>query len=359
MRITFNQKDLKDSLADILAIVHESSLTQLSRALKLETDHDVVHAYLGNGETYIKQAIPGTVILPGTCILNGNYLHELVKNLSSAELVELIFEQNRLVVKQRGLRYKIPTILPDNFWQFQPVGEDEYTAINPEALVECIGAVTYAISKDTPKPMANILIEPSANGKIRAVGCDGIRLALHNAIGVVNRSMLLSASNAKALKKYLSDKEELAMFADGSLVHLLTPSGFLKMRSSSQTYVDYRSAIPQGPYKSIAFKTEDLRLTLMRTLLFKSDNPIITMEVSPDVLRIELINKEGEGLETLGIESDIKDPISICINPRYLMEILEHMKDAPLKIRYYGKDRPLVITDDVDSLTLLTQVSTK
>ena len=361
MKLSLKQKELKESLGNILGTVRESGISHLSSTIKIQTEGEEIFAYMGNGDSYIRQKVPGDIALTGACALYGKSLFDLVSNLLTTEPVDLIFDEGRLVVKQNRLRYKIPTMPITNFWHFDPVGESSYVAINPKSLIACIDAVSYAASKDTGRNTASVLIEPKGDGKIRAVATDNLRLVLRNEIGVVNAPFLISPNNAKSLRKYLADKTEMGMFVDTALVHILTPEGFLKLRRIDKDYVNYRGILPQGPHKTIKFNTAEVSAALHRMTLFDATKASysVAMHVQAQMMKLELRNKDGEGEEVLAIESDSPDAIVININPKQFIEVLEHTEGEMLMIRYYGPTAPIIITDNKESLTLLSQVSVK
>ena len=361
MRFTFEQKAFKDLLTRFSHVVanEKSHVPQLSH-VKIEVrDNQIIFTGTDLEIALVEVVAKNEGDKVGQCTVPVKSLLELVKNLSSVKpvTVELV-DDKKLRIKQGSSQYSFmstdPTIFPTPELPLKG-----FSPISPESLVNAIESVDYAVfPDDTRGALGGILLEPTPDeGFIRAVASDGRRMATCKTIGVLKDPLVLSKKGAISIKKIVSESEEASILANDKNLFIALDNSTLIVRLLASAFPNYQAAFPQGGHHLVKLERDDTINLLKRISLFAGDktSASIRMTVGPESIEFKVNQERGSALEELKPfdGSEIKSKVELLINPYFLQQALEKLKDDLITVRIYSDLSPILIFDKENTMALV------
>lgn len=361
MLFTCQQEELRDLLKRFshIAASERSNVPQLSHVKVEVRDNQVI--FTGTDlEVFLVETVSsneGNKV--GHCTFPVKSLLELVKNLSPTKPIKIeLIDEKRLQLRQGRNRYSLATTDPTLFPSFD-IPLDGYAPIAPEALVDAISTVDYAIFPDeTRAGLGGILLEPTEDeGFIRAVASDGRRLATCKTTGVLKSQIVISKKSAEAIKKILPTSEEASILANDTHLFVTLDNSTLGCRLLAQQFPNYAAAFPQGGHNLLKISRDDTIKALKRICLFAGDKTSgrTRMIISKEGIEFRVRDQRGDAVEQLDVieGSEIKSEIELQFNPFLLQQSLENLRDEATTIRIYSDLSPILLFDSEYAMALV------
>lgn len=198
------------------------------------------------------------------------------------------------------------------------------------------------------------------NQNIRVVATDGIRLAQHvvenvEDYGASPLNVIIPGSTLEDLLKIINDDEGSSTQIEIGQNQIRFISDGLRVQSAllEGTYPYVDNLIPQVYISEVIVKTERLLRVVERIAILAGES--VTLGVYPSGI-LHLISRTadvGEAKEEIPLEYLEGEYFRVAFNGKYFRDILRAIDSDRLRIRFAGKERPLVIQPvDMTSSTL-------
>jgi len=220
--------------------------------------------------------------------------------------------------------------------------------------------VVFAVSSSETRPVLTGVSLHIDNQNIRVVATDGIRLAQHvvenvEGYGASPLNVIIPGSTLEDLLKILNDDADSSTELEIGPKQIRFTSNGLRVQSAllEGTYPSIDNLIPQVYLSEVIVKTERLLHVVERISILAGES--VTLSVLPSGI-LNLISRTadvGEAKEEIPLEYLEGEYFRVAFNGKYFRDILRAIDSETLRIRFAGKERPLVIQPaDTTSSTL-------
>jgi DNA polymerase-3 subunit beta len=308
------------------------------------------------------------VVRDGGLCVSARHLFDIVKALPEPTVTLKRQPNNYLEVKSGAAEFRIVGLPAEDFPQLPKFDKVPFVPVDPAVLLGLVERTSFAVSSDETRYNLNgVFFEPGA-GVIRLVATDGHRLSMAEAAVdgdfKLKKGVILPKKGIYELRKLLGEaveggedapRGELG-FAENSAI-FRRPGVVLVMRLIEGTFPDYRQVIPKAGEKIVVAGRERLLQTLRRMSLLSSEKShAVKLDLANGNLRVAAQNPDlGEAKEDLPVQY-VGDPLKIGFNARYLLDVLQVLDVADVRIELADDLSPGVVRPHGDEAARFTAV---
>jgi DNA polymerase-3 subunit beta len=233
-------------------------------------------------------------------------------------------------------------------------GEEHFT-LETTLLRRIIHRTVFAVSTDELRPaMMGVLFQVNGND-LRAVSTDGHRLVriLHrmNDASALKKDIIVPAKALHVVMKSVEEGETTISVTDTHVKFSFNDS-VLVSRLIDETYPNYESVIPADNTKHMKVNREALIASIRRVALYASQTTHqVRFQIDKDNVQLTAqdIDFGGEAKETIACNYN-SDPLEIGFNSQYLVDILTHLEDKEVMMKFSTPTRAGIVSphDDGD-----------
>ena len=302
-------------------------------------------------EVGVRGRVEGDVTTEGSITVNAKKLYEIIREVSSEEVLLKKLENDWVEIRSGRSVFKIVGMDAREFPQFPDFNSEGLSSVPASTIREMIERTIFAVSTDETRYSLNgVFIEGGEGGKVRMVATDGHRLAFDEKVlgsfGLA-KGVILPRKGLAELKKLLDSGEDgvLSMGFRENMGFVKKDSVELFMRLIDGDFPDYTKVIPKGNPNLATIDHEELLQALRRVSILSSERYRgIRLEFRHDRLSISANNPDvGEAVEEIEMEYKGK-PIAIGFNARYLIDVLNVLEvDGEVEIELKDDLSPSVV----------------
>jgi len=271
-------------------------------------------------------------------LLPGRKLAGIVKE-STAEEIEFIKEENRVILKAGRSTFRIPILDPDEFPKmFERPSAIQFN-IEASSLKGLFEAVEFAVSRGEDRPaMTGVLweIKPERN---RMVSTDGHRMALsedkESVPEIAEQSHILPTKIFGFLPRELEGS--IDVFLDEAKIGLSFEATEVVSRLIEGPYPDYEKVIPAEINNILTVNREELTAALRRMMIFTNQvTRQIKFVLGSKTLQLFASSPEGEEAQEELTGSYKGDSFEVAYNGSYLLDVLRHLESDDVVFEITG-----------------------
>ncbi len=268
---------------------------------------------------------------------------ETIKS-SSADLCEINFQKDHLVVKLGGGTFKIPTIDAKDFPAPPPPdGEMEYIGVVD------LEKVSWAAASDELRPALAGVYWHQENGILKLVATDQYKMAIaeHNIHSMASLSFIIPKRSVIKLGG------ELAVYADDKRVWIETPDRTIVAQKIEATYPDYQRVIPSVFPVVITAPIVEVSAAARAVGVYANKvSRSMKLEAIDNKLFLSAIDLDGgsEGVYEIECVSN-QDAFEIYLNSSFFSEAVGRLES--FKMHAISHDKPVILEDENSSLKIL------
>ncbi len=372
MKISIKQTILNQVLAHANRIVEKRLATPVLGCVLMETvDSEHINVTATNLDMTVVDIAPGNVEFTGAYCIPASLLYEITKKLPSASeiVIEKSNDTNSIAVTSNKTSFSLNYIESS---EFPPVTAQEILQsfeLNATTLKNALNTAKVAMSQDNTRIQLNGIHIHYENSN----GLDTLRVVATDLFRIACVSMPVSA-DAKDINPIIISRR-----AVGELLHMLDDvpddnsinvklqngqimfeanlknniQSVFSTRLISGTFPEYKVALEVQNDKILQAKTEDLVNALDRvgTIITDTSNSV-KLSLSDNTLTISGISREfGSATETIDVEFLSDEPLDICFNNRYLLELVRQIETEKVEILFNNSTSPTVIKPVSDNNT--------
>ena len=341
MNIQIAKENIFPILSQIQGILEKrSSLPIFMNVLISAKGKNELQIYASDSELSFLADFSGIVQKPGSLVVNGKKLFEIVRELSSESFEMNLGKNYQVTIKQNQSLFKIHSLNPDDFPVFPPLKQEQKQGVLVEDVLEVIDKTLYCVSLDESRYHLTGVFLEQVSSKYRFVATDGHRMSFIDINGEKNEELkagiIIPRKGLQEVKKMLSqaekgDKLEFCVEKPRLLVQFKNQK--LNIRLIEGQYPDYKSLLPKHKGKEIIISTEAFlsslkRISVLTSARFKGVN----FTFKDNLLRIHFSHpEEGEASEELPCKYEGEE-LKIRFNSKYILDILQSIYEEKLKI---------------------------
>ena len=311
-----------------------------------------------------------SVIRAGGIVVPARYFSEGIRKLNTDLVTLEIKEHLMLTVMSGHSRIRLCGMDPENFpvavhHDHRPFNK---LRINNALLKSTIKQVAAAASTSEVRPVLTAVSVDCNNDSLRFIATDGIRLAsktipTENNENNSSTKILIPAKILNEVSKLLNnDDETIEIEIAGKQIRFTSKELQIESALMEGTYPSIANVIPRSYSSEIIVDTAQL-LHAVECVTVLAGEKTIKLVASGDALELLSRTAEiGDVQDAVPLIQMSGDDFSIALNGKYFFEMLRYMDSERVKIRFTGKDGPVVIIpEETESaaLFLITPVRTQ
>jgi DNA polymerase III subunit beta len=291
----------------------------------------------------VRNGIDGKIAVPARLLL------DTVRSLPSTDAVfDIDTVSNKIKITAGRGEYILTGQSAKEYPEFPAFEETGKFVLPGSILRQIIHQTTFAVSTDELRPaMMGILLQ-TKEGELRAVATDGHRLAR---IGIREKTPMQLAHDvivpAKAMTILVKSMEEdqCSLSVSNTHIKFTYDQSVLVSRLIDEAYPNYESVIPQDNSKIATVKREELVGTIRRVALYANPSmPQVRFDLAQNSLTISAQDVDFGGEANESLECTYSgDDLSIGFNARYLLDILTHLDNKEVTMKFSSSTRAGII----------------
>lgn len=346
MHITVETESLKKIVDTASRVSAKHVALPVLQCLLLKVEGSTLQIKATNLEIGIEGNVTAHVEEDGVVAVPAHVLLQTIALVPQKEIT-LSTEGDVLIVQSASSNTEIKSMPFEDFPNI-PHLECEPLRMGSAQFALGVKTTAFTASQSSIKPeLGSIYIHQKKEHALTFVATDSFRL-MEKTISqknlVLNESILIPYKNALELARIAeSDDGEIDFYIGENQCALRVGDVYVTSRLISGSFPDYEQIIPKE-YKSTAITlTNDLAHALKKTNIFL--NKFMQLGITVSEKGITVSSQSGEyGSTTESIPATLEgEEISLNFNQRYVSEVLQHIQDESIKLKFAGIGRPLVI----------------
>lgn len=363
MRLQVDRSVFLGSLSHALSVVEKrTTVPVLTHVLLTASDNklslaatDIDIALLESMEIQVSES--GSVAVPA------QPLHDIVKKLPDKSVLQLFIENNQLHIHAGRSQFKLPTLSGEDFPQIDQAPITHSWQLTPATFRMLIEQTRFAMSTEEKRYHLNGICFHTADkslfadveGKfLRAISTDLHRLACIEEVFESNfqdmPDFIISRKTINEMHRLLEDISEPVDFSlSESRIEFAYKrgdvTGVLSARLIEGSFPDYAAAFQvQGQYVLTVPTTEFMKAVDRVGVLIDDKVRAIHLTAQNNALTLSSGQGQmGHATEDMDAEFEHAEPLNLCFNARYLVDIAQHIDTDKMDIHIDSPDSPVLI----------------
>lgn len=360
MRFTVSQSALQKALSVVIKGAASNSTLPIITGIYIKASDGVLEFQSTNLDISLRHRIPANVEEPGSTVVSGKMVVNLVKTLPDAPVV---FEGEGQTISVSCLRsrFNLNTLDPRDFPEFPEVEPERSVELPAKLLASMVDKVYKVTSRDRPI-LTGIFLTVDEN-LVRLVATDSYRLAVCDTTvetsSLTERFQMIVAGTTfhDALSVAAEEERVVIGSTDAQAVFSFGDTTYVS-RCIEGNFPDYRQLLPQSCSTSMELDVETLSEALRRVSIMTQQNPRVRFDVDADgdLVTLSAMNSDmGDASEQLEVEVEGAN-MAIGLNHRYVSDCLAALSDREkVSLELQGEMQPAIFKayGDVNYLQLI------
>ena len=291
----------------------------------------------------VSESATGLVTVPA------KKMSDIVRSLEDNATPTIAYTANNLAIRVGRSQFKLATLPGDDY----PTIEDERSevefSIATSALIRLLQSTAFAMSQHDVRVFLNGLFIEIDPQSITAVATDGHRMAifrLPNQLVDQHYRLLLPKKGVQEMLRLLTHVADERVMLSASKNHfkLVTSQYIFSSKLIEARFPPYVKAIPRDQDKFVVIDRDFLKRALSRIAILANEKlRAVLLYIQPGSLTLIANNQEQEeGIETLVAETE-GDELKIGLNATYLLDVLNHVDEGPLRLSFSDTDSSILV----------------
>ena len=345
-----NIKSSSDALGSGLQLVaralsNRTAVPALSGVM-LEAEGSRLVARATDLEIAISLTLDGTVVEPGSVLLPGRLLVDVVRALPSGEVTLTERGEERDVEIAAGSsRFHLRMLGRDDFPRL-PAFEETTLSLEGEAFSATVERVATAASKDEVRPILTGILVHAEEKRLTMVATDSYRLSVkHTELADAVPEMLEANVPARALRELArivgqNGVEKVEIASAGNQIVFRAGSTVLSSRLIEGQFPSYRQLIPEAFEYEVKLPRAELLEVTRRIRHLAQRNAPIRLAFAEGELTVAAETPDvGDATDSMPA-GFTGEPLEIAFNPQFLVEGIESVDTEEIVLQLTSPLRP-------------------
>lgn len=353
MNFKVKRKDFLEGLGLTQGVVEKKNTMPILSNVLIEAEKQGLKILATDLEVAVTCTVAAQVLTPGKITVLARSLQDIVRESADEEIRFTLGEMDRIELTSGSAKFKIPGLNAAEFPTFPSV-EAKPTDAPCQAFLEMIEKTGFSMANDETRYNLNgVYFQKKGENLARMVATDGHRLAMVDReipfSGMEGEGVILPKKGVQELKKLLG--------VEGTFELALGKKGLLARRGNQSLYVryldgefpEYSAVIPTENNLLANVSRQALTGALRRVSLLSNERyKGVVFAFSSGHLEVSAANPDlGEAREDLIIDYKGQQ-VSIGFNARYVLDVLEALKDDNVVFALKGETTACLIKSASD-----------
>lgn len=361
----------KDQLHYAVQVVQKAVATKapspILTGIYLSANNGKIELQATDYEIGIKCVINAEIIEPGSIVLSGRYLQDIVRRLPGEQVqIETNQEDHTIKIKSNQAQFNLLSLPAEEFPVLKILSPDNKFTIKDNILRELIKKTTFACATDEARPIfTGALLEANENS-LRMVATNTHRLALKKENLDFDKTvrMIIPAKILNELARQLTSEIpiDVNIYFHRNQVAFEFEEVYIISRIIEGQFPDYNKVIPANFATSITVNTLEFldAVNLVSLLARDAEYNVIKFSFREDSITITSNNPDvGKATETIPSHTE-GNGLEIAFNAKYIHDIVKNIDSKEMMIYLNTPLSPVCIkqVDDNNYTYIVTPVRT-
>src|SRR3954471_19323445 len=357
LRISCSKDELVSALGVVSRAVSTRTSVQILSGILLEAAAGELRLAATDMELSLRATVSAQVEGDGAVVLPGRTLVDIARLLPGEDVtIEHRAAESVVHVGSGSASYTLHTYNAEDFPRLPEVVGTETFAVDREALLETIGRVARAASRDEARPVLTGVLVQFTGDKLVMAATDSYRLAVKETALSASAPELEAIVPSRALQELSripGDEDEIALGVQENQVIFSIGGVWLTTRRIDGQFPNYRQLLPESfEHELTISRVELLDVVRRAAVMIQRATPLQLRFADGEVTVVARTHEVGESQESMPVAFS-GEPLEIGFNAEFLREGLESVEGEDVKLKLISPLRPCVLTDEADDFTYL------
>jgi DNA polymerase III subunit beta len=356
LRITCAKDEFVQGLTLVGRAVSSRTAIQILSGILLEAQGGELRLAATDMELSLRATVTARVEGDGAVVLPGRTLVDIARLLPGDEVtIEHRAAESVVHVGSGSASYTLHTYNAEDFPRLPELTETETFSVDREALLETIGRVARASSRDEARPVLTGVLVQFAGDKLVMAATDSYRLAVKETPLGSPAPELEAIVPSRALQELqrIPGDDEIAVGVQENQVLFSTGGVWLTTRRIDGQFPNYRQLLPEAFEHELTIPRGELLDVVRRAaVMIQRATPLQLRFADGEVTVVARTHEVGESKESMPVAYS-GEPLEIGFNAEFLKEGLESIEGDDVKMKLISPLRPAILTDEADDFTYL------
>ena len=343
LRVTVSRDELAQKLGIVARGVSSRTAVQILSGILLRSEGGQLHLAATDMELSLRASLPANVESEGSVVVQGKILVDLVRQLPGNEVViEHGAEDGVLKITSGASRSQINTFAAADFPRL-PELDVQLHSLKAGAVLETIGRVRRAASRDESRPVLTGILVRFEPGKLVMAATDSYRLSVKETAiedQLPELEAIVPARALEELQRIAAGAEMLELGVRENQVIFGADGVWLTTRRIDGQFPNFKQLLPDTFEHVVALNRLEVLDVVRRTSVLAQRNSPLRLRFAEGELVISSQTQDvGESRESLPIQY-VGEPLEIGFNAEFLRDGLDSVEGDEVTINLISPLRP-------------------
>ena len=340
MKFTTTKTNLQISLQKLSKIIPgRSTIPILGNAL-ITTDNGKIIMRATDLEQTMVLKIPASIEKEGSSVVHIGTLLNISNELPDGRITLSVDKKLNVSIKSEKGDYDLKGLVVEEFPALPELDKHNSVIVPSKLLKTIIKTTSFAISSDDLKPALTGVLFQFKEGALTTVATDGHRLARYHVknfeAGDFSGEIIIPKKFLNLSQNLLGKEETVEIQISKNHITAIFENDTVHSRIIDERYPDYESVIPTKNDKKLIIETQEIMSAVRRVSIFSNrTTQQIAIKMDKDVLEITTEDPEKATRAKEKLKGEYSgDPIAIGYNASYLKELLSHIPNNNVVLKF-------------------------
>ena len=357
LRINCAQDELAQALGVVSRALSTRTSVQILSGVLLEARGTELRLAATDMELSLRASISAEIEGDGAIVLPGKTFVDIARLLPGTDVtIEHRPAESVVHVTAGSAAYTLNTYNPEDFPRLPELEAVSTFAVERESLLETIGRVARAASRDESRPVLTGILVQFGGGKLVMAATDSYRLAVKEtafAGTVPDLEAIVPGRALQELARIANAGDEVEIGVQENQVLFSTDGIWLTTRRIDGQFPNYRQLLPESfEHELVIPRVELLEVIRRASVMIQRSTPLQLRFAEGELTVIARTHEVGESRESMPI-GFAGEPLEIGFNADFLRDGLELLDSDDVRVKLISPLRPAVLQGEGDDFTYL------
>lgn len=347
MKLTTKREELVSKLSTVSRAVSTRAATQALSGVLLSAGEGKLMLAATDLDLGMRTALDAEVAEPGTALLPGRLLAEVVRSLADSTVeIETREAEHDVEIRSGSSSFHLRVLPAEDFPSLPEADAAGAMRIPAKALEASIDLVARAASRDDMRPVLTGVFVTAGGKEMTMVATDSYRLAVKRTelegelSGEIEAN--IPARALRELSRILSSEgaEDAAISLLANQAVFEAGSVTLTTRLIEGQFPNFRQLLPESYEHDVRLERPDFLDVTRRVSQLAQRNAPLRLSFAPGELTVAAETPDvGDASETMEVAFE-GEPLEIGFNPEFLKEGIESVEGEQVLLRLISPLRP-------------------
>jgi DNA polymerase III subunit beta len=357
LRITCPKDELAQALGVVSRALSTRTAVQILSGILLEARGGELRLAATDMELSLRASLSAQIEGDGAIVLPGKTFVDIARLLPGDEVtIEHRATESVVHVTAGTASYTLNTYNAEDFPRLPELDAVNTFAVERESLLETIGRVARAASRDESRPVLTGILVQFGGEKLVMAATDSYRLAVKETSfsgSVPDLEAIVPGRALQELARIAGSGDEIEIGVQENQVLFSSDGVWLTTRRIDGQFPNYRQLLPEAFEHELTLPRSELLDVIRRaSVMIQRATPLQLRFAEGELTVVARTHEVGESKESLPV-GYTGEPLEIGFNADFLRDGLELLDTDDVRVKLISPLRPAVIQGEGDDFTYL------